>query len=166
MEEVSGVLLLWRAPADTQRGPIPSEAAFIIRPTCSIVQVITFSVALSSCEETGGGPPGRARGPEETIQIGSNRPELIQNICSSKKGNNNFLKKNEERKKEKAFLVQLKLRPASFPHPHTFTLIHQINLVVLSTSEAFVSPAFLFTSATGGEVLFLYFVDGPRFISA
>lgn len=97
MEEVSGVLLLWRAPADTQRGPIPSEAAFIIRPTRSIVQVITFSVALSSCEETGGGPPGRARGPEETIRIGSNRPELIQNICSSKKGNNNFLKKKERK---------------------------------------------------------------------
>lgn len=52
--------------------------------------------------------------------------------------------------------MQLKLRPASFPCPHTFSLIHQINLVVLSTSEAFVSPAFLFTSATGGEVLFLY----------
>lgn len=59
------------------------------------------------------------------------------------------------KKDEKAFSVQLKLRPAALPPPRTFTLIYQINLVVFSTSEAFVSPAFLFTLATGGEVLFL-----------
>lgn len=45
-------MLLWRAEPDTH-GPIPTEAAFIIRPTHGIAQVITFSVALSSSEETG-----------------------------------------------------------------------------------------------------------------
>lgn len=63
--EVSEVLLLWRAEPDTH-GPIPTEAAFIIRPTHSIVQVITFSVALSSSEETGF--PKRASG--QRIQFG------------------------------------------------------------------------------------------------
>lgn len=56
---ISEVLLLWRAEPDTH-GPIPTEAAFIIRPTHSTVQVITFSVALSSSEETGF--PKRASG--------------------------------------------------------------------------------------------------------
>lgn len=56
---VSEVLPLWRAEPDTH-GPIPTEAAFIIRPTHSTVQVITFSVALSSSEETG--LPKRASG--------------------------------------------------------------------------------------------------------
>lgn len=56
---VSEVLPLWRAEPDTH-GPIPTEAAFIIRPTHSTVQVITFSVALSSSEETGS--PKRASG--------------------------------------------------------------------------------------------------------
>lgn len=56
---VSEVLPLWRAEPDTH-GPIPTEAAFIIRPTHSTVQVITFSVALSSSEETGF--PKRASG--------------------------------------------------------------------------------------------------------
>lgn len=63
--ELSEVLLLWRAEPDTH-GPIPTEAAFIIRPTHSIVQVITFSVALSSSEETGF--PKRASG--QRIQFG------------------------------------------------------------------------------------------------
>lgn len=152
MEEVSWVLQLWRARADTQRGPIPSEAAFIIRPTRGIVQVITFSVALSSCEETGGGPTGSARRPVETIRIGSNRPEAVQNVCSSNERNNNFLKKSEKKQRKSLFLV----RPTSFLHPHTSTLTGPILLVVFSTSEAIVLPVFRFTSATEGEVLFLY----------
>lgn len=63
--KISEVLLLWRAEPDTH-GPIPTEAAFIIRPTHSIVQAITFSVALSSSEETGS--PKRASG--QRIQCG------------------------------------------------------------------------------------------------
>lgn len=62
---ISEVLLLWRTQPDTH-GPIPTEAAFIIRPTRGIVQVITFSVALSSSEETG--LPRRASG--QRIQSG------------------------------------------------------------------------------------------------
>lgn len=75
--EVSVVLLLWRAEPDTH-GPIPTEAAFIIRPTCCIVQVITFSVA----QIRGNRVSPESAQLEHTVWIGSSQLELIQNICS------------------------------------------------------------------------------------
>lgn len=79
---VSEGFLLWRAEPDMP-GPIPTEVAFIIRPTHSVVQVITFSVALSSSEETGF--PKRANGQRmDTVWDCSNQQEhQEQNICSS-----------------------------------------------------------------------------------
>lgn len=78
---VSEGFLLWRAEPD-MHGPIPREAAFIIRPTHSVVQVITFSVALSSSEETGF--PRRASGQRmDTVWVCSNQQELLENISSS-----------------------------------------------------------------------------------
>lgn len=85
MGGVPEVLLLWRAEPDT-RGPIPTEAAFIIRPARSNALVITFSVALSSS-----GFPKRVSGQRmDSVRIGSDQRGLVPNICSSNTSKNNF----------------------------------------------------------------------------
>lgn len=82
---VPEVLLLWRAEPDT-RGPIPTEAAFIIRPACSNALVITFSVAVSSS----GFPKRVSRQRTDSVRIGSGQRGLVPNSCSSNTSKNNF----------------------------------------------------------------------------
>lgn len=71
----------WEQKTWHTHAPIPTEAAFIIRLPPGIVQLITFSLTLSSSEVVGPSPERRARG---YILDWFKWLELIGNICPNK----------------------------------------------------------------------------------
>lgn len=86
---------------------------------------LLFLWLLCSCEETGGGPPGRARGPGETIPIGSNRPEAVRNVCFAKSLFLLLLEQKSTRER----------KAKEVPRPRTCTLIEQNRLVAFIESN-------------------------------